>query len=197
MHYEWKRNFLSSEEADYLYTRLSTDIPWTQVQYYKPERGTIITPRLTWVCGWHNESYSPLANQIPDWLIPLKEVVEQASHSYFNYMLFAYYRNGNDSISYHSDDERFLGVHPTIASITVGQERKFNLKNKHDKSVQSFNLMHGDLFIMKNNCQSDYMHSVPKSKKITLPRISITFRKVMNSSGSNNYYKYNAASKIN
>lgn len=198
-HYLHIPNFLNKKEADYLYERLYKETPWTQVKYYKPERGYIITPRLTWVAGFHQKELYPITvdsniynpNEIPQWLVELKDVVEDYLKTTYNYILFAQYRHENDSITYHSDDERFLGYNPNIASITVGQSRPFCLKNKHTKEVQSFDLNHGDLFLMRNNCQKDYMHSVPKQKQSLQPRISITFRKALNESGSKNYYKYN------
>jgi alkylated DNA repair dioxygenase AlkB len=85
----------------------------------------------------------------------------------------------------------FLGESSTISSITVGEERLFCLKNKQTKEVESFNLKHGDLFVMKSNCQRDYMHSVPKTKDQKNPRFSLTFRKALNEYGSLNYYTYN------
>lgn len=194
-HYNYVPNFLYTEEADYLYKRLNQDIPWTQVRYYKPERGYVITPRETWCAGIHNrldlKTFFLQHNEIPKWLIPLKELIEEKCNHKFNFMLFAKYRDENDSISFHSDDEKFLGSNPTIASITVGSSRPFLLKNKHTKEIQQFNLNHGDLFIMQGNCQKDYLHSVPKQKQKLLPRISITFRNGINEKASQNYYYYN------
>ena len=85
----------------------------------------------------------------------------------------------------------FLGASPTIASITVGDQRLFCLKNKETKQVESFDLGHGDLFVMTGNCQRDYLHSVPKTSEQKLPRYSLTFRKALNEYGSSNYYTYN------
>jgi alkylated DNA repair dioxygenase AlkB len=203
MHYQHIRSFLTNQEADYLYQRLLNEIPWTQVKYYKPERGYVITPRLTWVAGFHQEKLYPLnhhagyqPNEIPDWLVKLKDVVEDYLQEKYNFILFAQYRDENDSITYHSDDEKFLGYNPSIASITVGENRPFCLKNKQTKEVTSFELKHGDLFVMQNNCQRDYLHSVPKQKYSCAPRISLTFRKALNEAGSKNYYHYNTTNSI-
>lgn len=203
-HYDYIPDFLSKKEADYLYKRLLEETPWTQVKYYKPERGYVVTPRLTWVAGFHQKKLYPIdvgtnvyvPNEIPKWLVELKDVVEDYLDTTYNYLLFAQYRDENDSITYHSDDEKFLGYSPNIASITVGQTRPFCLKNKQTKQVQTFNLNHGDLFVMKNNCQRNFMHSVPKQKQSLGPRISITFRKALNESGSKNYYKYNTMNSV-
>lgn len=203
-HYEYIPSFLTKEEADYLYNRLMKEIPWTQVKYYKPERGYVITPRETWVAGFHKSKIEPISyvsnsnikmpilpNNIEPWLLELKEVVEDYTQSKYNFILFSKYRDENDSITYHSDDEKFLGKNPTIASITVGDARSFCLKNKQSKEVQCFDLKHGDLFVMQNNCQKDYLHSVPKLKTQKNIRISLTFRNALNLLGAKNYYKYN------
>lgn len=199
-HYKYVKSFLYKKEADYLYDRLDKEIPWSVVKYYKPERGYVITPRETWCAGIHNrldlKNFNYQWNKIPRWLLPLKELVEDECNEEFNFMLFAKYRNENDSITFHSDDERFLGDNPTIASITVGETRPFQLKNKVSREIETFNLSHGDLFVMQNNCQKDYLHSVPKQKQELSTRISITFRKGLNIQASRNYYTYNTQQNI-
>jgi len=196
IHYLHETEFLFKQESDYLLDYLKNEIPWRQIKYYKPERGYVITPRLTWVAGFHQDTHfklknGVLPNAIPDPLLPLKNLVEQHTGVIYNFILFAQYRDGQDSITYHSDDEMFLGSSPTIASITVGEERLFCLKHKETKQVESFNLKHGDLFVMKANCQRDYLHSVPKTTQQKAPRFSLTFRKALNEYGSSNYYTYN------
>jgi alkylated DNA repair dioxygenase AlkB len=196
VHYNYLPKFLYKEEADYLLNYLKNEIPWRQIKYYKPERGYVITPRLTWVAGFHQDTHYKLKNgvfpnAIPDPLLPLKNLVEEHTGVIYNFILFAQYRDGQDSITYHSDDEMFLGSSPTIASITVGEERLFCLKHKESKEVESFNLGHGDMLVMQENCQKDYMHSVPKTTQQKSPRYSLTFRRALNEYGSSNYYTYN------
>jgi len=199
-HYDYVKNFLTENESNYLYNRLLKETPWTQVKYYKPERGYVITPRLTHAYGFHQDHFYPLKfsngamylpKKIPKWLTELLSVVQDYTQETYNFILLAQYRDEKDSITFHSDDERFLGYNPTIASITVGQTRPFLLKNKTTNHIDHFDLSHGDLLVMKNNCQRDYMHSVPKQKQPLKPRISLTFRKALNEAGSKNYYKYN------
>lgn len=200
-HYEYVPNFLLPSEVDFLTTFLKYKIPWKHVVYKKKDRGEVTTPRLTWCCGFHsNKMYGVngiYPNRVPKELLPLKDLISERLNNNFNYMLFAQYRNGQDSITYHSDDEDFLGKDPTIASLTLGATRPFMLKNKHTKEKQIFNLNAGDLFVMKNNCQSDFLHSVPKIESFTEgPRYSITFRKAINSKASWNYYTYNIGRNI-
>lgn len=202
-HYQYLPEFLYKEEADFLYEKLLYEIPWRQVKYYKPERGLVTTPRLTWVAGFHQDDFYPLSlpqkifpNKIPTFLNELKDLVESQTSKSFNYILFSLYRDGDDSISPHSDDEKFLGPDPTIVSLTVGQQRDFVLTSKATREKEIFKLSHGDLFIMQNNCQKDYLHSVPKTKDMLKPRISLTFRNALTEAGSKNYYKYNFLNTI-
>lgn len=198
-HYQHIPGFLNKQQSDYLYARLLKEVPWAQVKYHKPERGLVITPRLTWAAGFHQDKFYPLnmfgkrcfPNEIPQWLKELKDFVEDFLSEKYNFILFAYYRDRKDSIAHHSDDEQFLGSNPSIASVTVGFPRPFVLKNKQTNKQKEFKLNHGDLFVMQKNCQEDYTHSVPKQQGVCLPRISLTFRNALDESGSKNYYKYN------
>jgi alkylated DNA repair dioxygenase AlkB len=203
MHFNHVKDFLTKEESDWLYSKLLQEVPWRQVKYYKPERGLVTTPRFTYCYGFHQPEHyelylpqktAPLA--FPSWIIPLKEYVEAHTSQTYNFILLSYYKDGSHSIGYHSDDETFLGKNPTIPSVTLGAERLFCLKDKLTKNVSKHLLSHGDLFLMQNNCQQDYMHSVPKTKNFILPRISLTFRNVLSEAGSINYYKYNYLNKI-
>ncbi len=199
-YYQHHKQFLYIEEANILKNYLEKNIPWKQVIYSKKNRGNITTPRLTWVAGSHNQNIYKkrkfTSNKIPAFLLPLKTLIEDFLNTEFNFMLFSKYRNEKDSITYHSDDERFLGTSPVIASLTIGVTRPFVLKNKHTKNSQFFNLNHGDLFVMQNNCQKDFLHAVPKLKYPLGVRYSITFRKVLNELGTKNYYKYNLGIEI-
>lgn len=199
-HFEYIEDFLYKKEADYLQSFLEEEIPWRQVRYFKPERGYVITPRLTWCAGFHNNLYYKInnitPNPIPKTILPLKEIIEDYTGTTYNFVLFAKYRNGQDSITYHSDDEMFLGKNPTIPLLTIGSTRPFNLKNKIDRSVQSFDLSHGDLLIMKNDCQRNFQHAVPKVDNFNEVRYSITFRKAINEYGTKNYYTYNVGNEL-
>lgn len=187
--------FLKEEESKFLYDWIMDNIQWTQVQYPKYNK-IIKTPRLTTCFGFHDKeipnqygNYYP--EKIPMILNRLKKKVEAYCEVDFNYILMSFYRDGNDSISYHSDDEKFLGKNPVIASLSLGQSRTFHLKNKKTKDRKSYLLENGSLMVMKGNTQHDWLHAVPKSKKEMKPRINITFRKMIMPQGSLNYYKYN------
>ena len=86
------------------------------------------------------------------------------------------YHNGSEGIAWHSDDEKSLEKNSTIASLSLGAERKFSFKHKQTKQTISLVLEHGSLLIMEDATQTYWLHSLPKSKKITGPRINLTFR---------------------
>ncbi|KAB8356375.1 hypothetical protein FH972_023959 [Carpinus fangiana] len=145
---------------------------------------------------------------IPDCLLTLKAHVERVTQETYNFILVNYYANGNDSISYHSDDERFLGELPAIASLSLGGVRDFCLKHKDSakpnsgpdkvkkkpgEDVIKIPLESGDMVMMKGRTQSRWLHALPKRKGDmgSKGRINITFRKAMVKEGTNNYYRYN------
>lgn len=114
-----------------------------------------------------------------------------------------YYANGNDSISFHSDDERFLGPEPAIASFSLGARRDFLMKHKPtapsadakvvDAKPLKLSLASGDLILMRGTTQSKWLHSIPKRKSGESDKggINITFRKALVKGGTENYYRYN------
>lgn len=98
----------------------------------------------------------------------------------FNSCLLNYYRDGNDSLSYHSDNEKEYGSEPSIASVSLGIAREFVLRKNTDHSVKySFALGPGDLLVMQGTVQRDWMHAVPKRKGKEGGRINLTFRQVV------------------
>jgi len=188
-------DFLTAEEAHDLYEWILDHVGWTQVQYNKYNK-VIKTPRLTTCYGFHTEEiptdfhgYKP--QKIPAKLNSIKNKIEKQYNTEFNYILMSLYRDGNDSISYHSDDERFLGKNPTIASLSLGDSRRFLLKHKETKERHAYELTNGSLMLMQGNTQHDWLHSIPKTKKEKTMRINLTFRKMVLPHGSKNYYHYN------
>jgi len=142
---------------------------------------------------------------IPKCLDDLRLVTEAATGCKFNFCLVNYYASGSDSISYHSDDERFLGDLPAIASFSLGARRDFLMKHKlippNDNTAPLLEtktiklpLASGDMILMKGRTQADWLHSIPRrTGKNTEDggRLNITFRKAMIRGGTENYYNYN------
>jgi 2OG-Fe(II) oxygenase superfamily len=94
----------------------------------------------------------------------------------FNSCLANLYRDGSDSMGFHSDDEPELGPEPIIASISLGARRRFVLRHRVSRERWSWNLGAGDLLVMRNESQRDYAHAVPKTSRRIGPRMNLTFR---------------------
>ena len=89
------------------------------------------------------------------------------------------YYDGNEGMGWHSDDEKSIEEDSTIASVSFGAERKFSFKYKQSKKIISILLEHGSLLLMKDAIQKNWLHCLPKSVNVTLPRINLTFRRMV------------------
>jgi len=144
----------------------------------------IITKRKA---AWYGDSdylytYSNTTKQALAWtreLSDLKQIVEKKVETKFNSCLLNLYPDGNEGVGWHSDDEKSLGKNAIIASLSFGAERKFSFRHKQTKQTVSLVLEHGSLLVMKDATQANWMHSLPKSKKITRTRINLTFRTIV------------------
>lgn len=113
-------------------------------------------------------------------VLKIKNAIEK-SHPYkFNSALLNYYRHGNDHMSFHADDEKELGLNPTIASVSFGDTRKFVLKHRYDESLDKveINLHDKSLLIMTGELQHYWVHKISKKTASQLPRVNITFRSI-------------------
>jgi alkylated DNA repair dioxygenase AlkB len=177
-------NLIDITESDRLLARFIAEMPWkqTSLKIYDKE---VITPRLTAWYGDFGTDYSKIeqvADPIP-WtedLLSLKQMVEPLAVVQFNSVLLNYYRDGNDSVAWHSDRERVLGKYPVIASVSFGQVRSFDIRNKQDHSEKySVRLEHGSFLLMKAGLQEHWEHRIAKSTKAMKPRVNLTFRTVL------------------
>lgn len=112
-------------------------------------------------------------------LLTLKSMVEQKTKETFNSCLLNLYHNGTEGMAWHSDDEKDLKKNGAIASLSFGAERKFAFKHKKSKKKIIFTLENGSLLVMKDNTQSNWLHSLPTTKKIVSARINLTFRTIL------------------
>jgi alkylated DNA repair dioxygenase AlkB len=105
--------------------------------------------------------------------------LSQENNTRFNTALGNLYRNGKDSVGWHSDDEPDLGVNPTIASLSLGATRRFLIRNKNDRKLSGeFNLSHGSLLVMSGAMQVEWEHCIPKAATCDEARINLTFRAI-------------------
>ena len=174
---------LSSEEAKQYFGLLMQNILWEKDEVII--FGKHITTKRK--VAWYGDSkylytYSNTTKQASAWtkeISELKQILEELAGIKFNSCLLNLYHNGNEGMGWHSDDEKPLGKNNTIASLSFGTERKFSFKHKQTKQTISLVLEHGSLLIMKDATQSNWLHSLPKSKNITQPRINLTFRTIL------------------
>jgi len=172
-------------DADALFEALLKDVPWRQesIVLFGKERPM---PRLTCWMGDIAYTYSGLANQPAPWLPAVADVkgrVEDLSGSAFNGVLLNLYRDGADSMGWHADDEASLGARPVIASVSLGAPRRMRFKSKDSQQAASagfeITLSHGSLLVMRGDSQRDWLHAIPKSKRVSTPRINLTFRNIV------------------
>lgn len=138
-------------------------------------------PRLQ---AWYGDNYqaytySGLTMKALPWTPELGELrkrIEQHTGFLFNSCLANLYRDGNDTVGWHSDDEPELGVNPTIASLSLGESRDFQLKHKITKEKLTIPLKTGGLLLMSGETQHYWQHCIPRTKRVKSPRINLTFR---------------------
>ena len=116
-------------------------------------------------------------------LFSLKNIIENLTGNTFNSCLCNLYHNGNEGMAWHSDDDKYLQKNSPIASLSFGAERKFSFKHKKTKENNIKNvdilLENGSLLLMKDDTQTNWLHSLPKTTKIQTPRINLTFRTIL------------------
>lgn len=178
-------NLFDSTVADIIFNELNKSVTWSQevIAMYGKK---INVPRLS---AWYGEpelsyEYSGIKAHALPWLPVIKTIkqkIELVSGTTFNSVLINLYRDENDSVDWHSDDEPELGKDPTIASVSFGEQRQFHLKNKTDTTIKtSLLLPHGSLLLMKGQTQTNYAHKISKSTRPLQARINLTFRTIIN-----------------
>ena len=176
-------NFFSKEKADIFFETLLEETPWQhdEITIFGKK---ILQPRLTSLYGNEGKSYgySNIIMQphpFNSTLMFIKEEIENKVKEHFTTVLLNLYRNEKDSNGWHADNEKELGGDPVIASLSLGEERVFQIKHNTNKEVKrSIILQHGSLLVMKNGAQIHYKHQIPKASKSKKPRINLTFRNI-------------------
>jgi alkylated DNA repair dioxygenase AlkB len=145
----------------------------------------VMQPRLT---AWHGDpdkiyKYSTVTMIPQAWtqdLSKIKSQVEAMANTKFTNALLNLYRNGQDSMGWHADDERELGRNPVIASVSFGETRIFQMRHLQLTDLKlNIELKNGSLLIMKGETQHHWQHCLPKTKSFNGLRINITFRKII------------------
>lgn len=182
-------HFLAAAEASSIFEELMSKCAWERRHagfgYPVPREEAYYGDAGTHYI-YSRREYRPLA-WIPE-LLSLKTRVEDAtpeaayahsglSRTGYNAVLCNLYRDGNDSVGLHADAEPEMG--PIIASLSLGAERRFRLRERRTGSIVfSEPLPHGSLLVMAGNTQKDFRHDVPKEPAVAAPRINLTFRRI-------------------
>lgn len=171
---------LNQQLSQHYFDRLLNTIKWKNDEAIIFGRHIITKRKVAWYANAEYEyTYSNRTKFALPWtkeLLELKKIVEGITGMPFNSCLLNLYHNGDEGMAWHSDDEKTLEKDSPIASLSLGAERKFMLKHKMNKNTLSVMLENGCLLVMKGTTQTNWLHSLPKSKKIKEPRINLTFR---------------------
>jgi alkylated DNA repair dioxygenase AlkB len=176
--------FLEREFSDRAFDELLTTNQWEEhdiVVFGRRHR----EPRLS---TWHADDgreyeYSGLLRaplEMTPLLSDLRSRCEAATGATFNSVLVNLYRDGNDGVGWHADNEAVNGREPTIASISLGATRRFDLRHRETKETVKVDLHAGSLLVMSGLSQHCWVHQVAKTKQVVGPRINLTFRRVLN-----------------
>jgi alkylated DNA repair dioxygenase AlkB len=174
--------FLESTLADEILEEIITTNNWEQ-QTLLMFGKMVEEPRLsTWHSDGQSYAYSGKPRQAQPWtgtLRMLREQCEQHTDHTFNGVLVNYYRNGDDHLGWHSDDELVNGPEPVIASISLGAERRFDMRHRETGVLATTMLSHGSLLVMSGLSQRCWEHRVPKMSNLIGPRVNFTFRRLV------------------
>lgn len=176
----------STVEADALFAALLSEIPWRHDEAVIYGKHITTARKVAWY-GDHafSYTYSGITRTALPWnhtLLTIKARVEHAlapvSPTLFNSCLLNLYADGNEGMSWHSDDEKELGTHTVIASVSFGATRKFAFKHKRSGEKRELLLHHGQLIVMRGSTQRHWLHALMKSTRIQQPRVNLTFRTI-------------------
>ena len=179
----WLPEFLTGASADHLQARVQAEIAWEAREVNFGGR-KVPVPRLVAWFGAEAYRYGGFTHRpapFPPVLAALLPILHAAVSRYlgacppFNSVLLNQYRDGRDSMSFHSDNEVQLGPEPVIASLSLGAPRTFVFRRIGGRQRLVGRLTHGSLLVMHGRSQADWQHAIPK-EAASGPRINLTFR---------------------
>ena len=171
------------QKTDLWFKSCLRDLNW-ETGFIKIFGKTHQIPRLQ---SWYADdgieyTYSGKKLQRHNWnktLIEIKQEIESITSIKFNSVLANLYRDGNDSMGLHSDNEKELGINPVIASLSLGESRDIHFKHKNIKTSINIPQISGQLIVMYGQTQKYWKHEIKKTKKFKKPRINLTFRNII------------------
>jgi len=178
-----EEDFFNSVDSKKLMKKFISKLPWESMIIKIFGKDTKI-PRLQCWIGDEGCEYRYSGKQLnrqiwsQDLIMIRKKIYEELNID-FNSVLANYYRDGKDSMGWHSDDEKELGPNPTIASISFGSERDLVFRNKISKETLAIPQTNGSLILIDGETQKNWQHSIKKTQKLIGPRINLTFRNII------------------
>ena len=174
---------MNAEQIEYYFQELFQKVEWAQeklLMYGKEittKRKVAFYAEDSIAYTYSNSTkvglpFTPLLNDI-------RSMVAKITKSDYNACLLNLYHDGSESMGWHTDNEKEIIPHSSIASLSLGAERKFSFKHKNTKETLSLILENGSLLEMAGVVQEHWLHSLPKTKKTNLPRINLTFRQMV------------------
>ncbi|MCC5791848.1 MAG: alpha-ketoglutarate-dependent dioxygenase AlkB [Legionellaceae bacterium] len=181
----YQGSILTKNEADDYFEQLFTQVSWKPDEAIIFGRHIITKRKIAWYADQpFSYTYSRITRQALPWtdeLLVLKSLIEKESGETYNACLMNLYHDGSEGMAWHSDGEKDLKKNGTIASLSLGAERKFSFKHQKTKEVVSMVLSSGSLLVMKGTTQTHWLHRLPPTKRIQKPRINLTFRTMVSS----------------
>ncbi|WP_191621277.1 alpha-ketoglutarate-dependent dioxygenase AlkB family protein [Marinihelvus fidelis] len=180
--FSYTPSFIPAGQADVLFTALWANTPWEQLDIVLFGR-TVRQPRLT---AWYAERgvryrYSGLemsGDEFPADIADLAAQLDQHLGVRFNAVLLNAYRDGDDAMGWHADDEPELGAQPVIASVSLGATRVMRVRHGKSGPSTGLSLENGSLLVMSGDSQANFRHSIPRTRQPVGRRINLTFRRV-------------------
>jgi alkylated DNA repair dioxygenase AlkB len=183
--FNYYANCFSEDKANALFDYLINEMSWQQPKINMFGKKILIPRKQVYMADEDNlYAYSGAVLKIEPWDPILKKISDRLSKQFsipFNSVLINWYRDGNDSIAWHADDEYELGINPVIASISLGDARKIKVRDNKTKQVFEHLLQNGSCLLMQEESQKKYQHCIPKiaptkQTDILRGRINLTFR---------------------
>ncbi len=173
---------LTKEQADFFLSKLLENIQWRNDEAIIFGKRIITKRKVAWYGeGPYEYTYSNTTKYALPWtteLSELKKLVEKETGETFNSCLLNLYHNGSEGMAWHSDGETDLKKDGAIGSLSFGAERKFAFKHKQNKEKVELFLEHGSLLVMKGTTQTFWLHRLPPTRKVNIPRVNLTFRTI-------------------
>lgn len=172
--------WLSESEADHLLAVFLEHVPWRQDHLTLFGKRHPVPRRHCWFADdgatyrWSGLTMEP-APWLPD-LLALRERLEDELPAGFPFLLANLYRDGDDAMGWHADDEPELGPRPLLASISLGATRDFALRENTSRTRTTIPLPHGSLLLLDGRLQETHQHSLPRRKRVRAPRVNLSFR---------------------